>query len=323
MKRTFQLLGIIWIAAILSLDIEARQQKSQQQETLNTDLLGAVAKGDTASVKSLLSKGAGANAKNVNGLSPLMIAAARGDLTTVKMLIASGANVNDRFTNQMTVLMIAAWGVQPITNSHTTVVETLIAAGADVNATSETGVGARFIASQRNHKTVEDLLTAKGARSNPYYEDLRTNPVNVAGTYALTKMNLDTALYKSGVMGWFLAARNGDTTVIQELLKGSIDVNVKDAQGMTALMEAASNNHVATVEALLDKGANINQQNDGEYSALMLAVRGNRIATVKILLTKGADVNPNTNRVATPLMLATRRGYIEIVKLLKEAGAKE
>jgi ankyrin repeat protein len=63
---------------------------------LNEELLKAAADDDAAKVKELLEKGADANARDRDGLTPLHYAAKHGHADVVKLLIEKGANVNIR-----------------------------------------------------------------------------------------------------------------------------------------------------------------------------------------------------------------------------------
>ncbi len=79
-------------------------------------------------------------------------------------------------------------------------------------------------------------------------------------------------------------------TIVQALLDAGADVNAKDNNGETALIQAASTGHTETVQALLDAGADVDAEGAFEMTALMWA---------------------------------KRKGHTEIVELLKKAGARE
>ncbi|MGH9768621.1 MAG: ankyrin repeat domain-containing protein, partial [Blastocatellia bacterium] len=93
---------------------------------LNEELLNAAKKSDAAAVKSLLAKGADANAKTRYNQTPLMFAAEKGHLEIVKVLIEAGADVNavDTFYKFFTALYGAA------SKGHAEVVKLLLEKGA-------------------------------------------------------------------------------------------------------------------------------------------------------------------------------------------------
>ena len=80
----------------------------------NQDLLEAAMKGDTAAVKTLLTKGADVNAQNQAGGTALMYAATVGHNTTVQALLEAGADVNAKDNEGGTALMRAARNGQMI-----------------------------------------------------------------------------------------------------------------------------------------------------------------------------------------------------------------
>jgi ankyrin repeat protein len=86
-------------------------------------------------VKALLDAGANANSKDKSGTTVLMKAAKRGDAATVKLLVEKGADVNakDGSVLDMSVLHFA------VTGNNKDVVEYLIQKGANVNATNKDG----------------------------------------------------------------------------------------------------------------------------------------------------------------------------------------
>jgi len=65
-----------------------------QSLALDTSLLVAAAKGDTAAVATLLAKGANVNADNGHGVTPLWYAADQANVELVKLLLDHGADPN-------------------------------------------------------------------------------------------------------------------------------------------------------------------------------------------------------------------------------------
>ncbi|MFC1835615.1 ankyrin repeat domain-containing protein [Thermodesulfobacteriota bacterium] len=114
--------------------------------------------------------------------------------------------------------------------------------------------------------------------------------------------------------------------------KEGADVNARNADGWTRLMEASFNGDIRTVKALLARGADVNAKDQDGWTALMLvggvvAVEvipesaAIRVEIAKALLARGADVNAKNKDGLTALMLASKRGHGEVVKVLKAHGA--
>ena len=95
-------------------------------DELGDQLLAATRKGDLASVKQLLDKGADVNTKTRYDSTPLFFACDRGHLEVARLLIERGANldVHDNFYNASAL----SWAVS---KKHDAVVELLIEKGSD------------------------------------------------------------------------------------------------------------------------------------------------------------------------------------------------
>ncbi|MEW6112716.1 MAG: ankyrin repeat domain-containing protein, partial [Thermodesulfobacteriota bacterium] len=135
--------------------------------------------------------------------------------------------------------------------------------------------------------------------------------------------------------------------VVSVLLDKGGDVDAKDKDGGTALMEASKKGHVDVVKVLLDKGADANAKTEDGRTALMFAASWGHVDVGKDLPGKGADVNAKTKdnwttmteylkdflgEVATVLAKlkhgrtkteGSKQDYVAVVKLLKAHGAKE
>ena len=140
------------------------------------------------------------------------------------------------------------------------------------------------------------------------------------------------------------AAKQGDLTLVKNLLDEGATVNATLKDGSTALMWATISGNTELAKLLLDKGADVNAKADDEFSAFMWAAimehqdivnllksRGAEMtlpiaamlgdkAELQRLIEAGADVNAQDRRGRTALMNAAQRGHIEVMKLLLEKG---
>lgn len=100
---------------------------------------------------------------DADGLTALMRAAARGDTATVASLVGGAADVNAAHPSlRLTPLMFAAYG------GHDAVVRLLLENGATPNLKDANGASAADWASQGGHEATAGLLTKAGAQLNPF-----------------------------------------------------------------------------------------------------------------------------------------------------------
>lgn len=85
------------------------------------------------------------------------------------------------------------------------------------------------------------------------------------------------------------AAREGQANTVKSLLVAQdVDVNVRDEQGNTPLIEAARNGHDDIVRTLLAAKADVRAKNNAGQTALMLALQGGHDQVVAALKQAGA-----------------------------------
>jgi ankyrin repeat protein len=87
----------------------------------------------------------------------LAYAAYYGEISQVKQLLAAGAQVNARDKNGVTPLMAASL------EGHREIVEVLLASGAEVNARTTDGETALTFATRMKHQQVREALLKAGA----------------------------------------------------------------------------------------------------------------------------------------------------------------
>ena len=118
-----------------------------------------------------------------------------------------------------------------------------------------------------------------------------------------------------------LAAAEGQTAMVEFLLKKGAEVGAKDAAGRTAIMRAAEGGYMAVVRALEDAGANV-KETDNSGGLPSSSPHRRHTEMVSDFLAKGADVNAYTKLGWTPLMVASGEGHVETAKVLLEQGAR-
>lgn len=203
---------------------------------------------------------------NASGTNPLIGCAQCGHLLAVQRLLAAGANVDASTTNGTTALWSAA------SNGHDDVVTVLIQAGAAVDA------------------------VACGAR------------------------------------GLDQAAQNGHAKVIECLLQAGADVQVPlpgYTTGSSALWHCCRAGHDDAVVLLLGAGATVTYTYDDDGGGgrqiddpLFVAAMRGHSGVVKLLIGAGADVNKLSMAGASPLYWPTKTGNTAIVELLQAAGGR-
>ena len=131
---------------------------------------------------------------------------------------------------------------------------------------------------------------------------------------------LDQKIYISPL---WCAAKNGNWSIVEFLLRRGADVNVNNHDGETPLIIACSVNDFKIVKYLIEQyNANVEIVNDNGYTCLMSASRAGFIKMVKYLVEcGGANVNKMNKNGFTALHCAAAESSLEIVKYLLNRGA--
>merc|ERR1712113_231870 len=115
----------------------------------------------------------------------------------------------------------------------------------------------------------------------------------------------------------------GNISAVQEYLKatGGLDIEEKDAKGITCLGYAVGANRIAIVKMLLDAKADPYHCDSSGGTALHYAGAYGRKELTEFLIKAGHPVNPANTLGKTPLALATQNKMKETIELLKTKGA--
>ncbi|XP_050212097.1 protein VAPYRIN-like [Mercurialis annua] len=118
-----------------------------------------------------------------------------------------------------------------------------------------------------------------------------------------------------------MAARKGDSKLLQSLLHKGANATYTDQYGLTPLHAGAIKGHKKIVSTLIESGVNVEIQDNEGHVPLHLAVEGGSLETVEVLVNKGANLNARTNHGATPVYLAKAMGCDDILEFLVNRGA--
>jgi ankyrin repeat protein len=115
-----------------------------------------------------------------------------------------------------------------------------------------------------------------------------------------------------------MAANNGVTEQVVELLQKGMDVNTTDRDGNSLLMIAVRTDNQPLVDFLLQHRASLWRRNRYGDDVLMQATNDGKLETVKKLVAAGAEVqHPGW----TALHYAVVQGHADLVAYLLEKGA--
>ncbi|CAM1510967.1 Fc.00g084800.m01.CDS01 [Cosmosporella sp. VM-42] len=241
-------------------------------------------------VKKLIRVGANLNDPPIDTpkATPVALAVECGHNTMLKALLAAGAKVECPILNMSAPLHIGA------SRGNVDACKQLIRAGCNLEAESERGRTAIYVASDTQKLPVVELLVHHGVDPNkPKYEP----PLQIA-------------------------ADVGNLELMKILLAGRISPNV-DAKGETeetALGIAANYGDLPMVITLIDHGADPNLRSGMRTSntPLQLALSGRHRKTVIELLKRGADPFPEHPKELSPFHTACFHGYIDVIETFFE-----
>jgi ankyrin repeat protein len=243
----------------------------------------------------LESKGVRPNATDANGGNALhFIVRKEKQNDVIEYFLAKGVDVNQADKDGNTVLMNAA-----ASNNDPGIVKTLLAKVKDVNATNAKGQSALALAVQGNSPEIVALLIEKGADAKVTDKDGNSLTYYLAQSFDIRKSaDFDAKLKSLQSKGFDLATpqKNGNTLYHMGVVKNDrallkkatdfkIDINHKNAEGLTALHKAAMTaRNDETLKYLLSIGAKTNEKTDMNETAYDLALENEALAQNKTAL---------------------------------------
>jgi len=288
------------ISAIRAKDVAAVRALLKQRVDVNapegdgtTALHWAAHVNDLAIADLLIRAGARGAVANENGFTPVHLACINRSGEMVERLLAARADANATSTNGETVLMTCARA------GDARGVKALLLKGARVNEKekSHDQTALMWAAAQR-HPDVTRMLIEAGA---DIHARSRVYPQTVVGeqTQRFGREELNYTVLRGGSTPLLFTARSGDAESARLLLEAGASSNDSLPDGTSALVLAAHSGHTSVATLLLEKGANPDSAENG-YTALHAAALRSDLALVKALLASGANPNLRTTK-GTPI----------------------
>lgn len=175
-----------------------------------------------------------------------------------------------------------------------------------------------------------DLETPDGSQSG------RISPGRAADNGRVSPQTLDpmksSRRAEAQASAFHAATKDGNLALVEFLLEDGIDVDVKNADGRTALSIAAEQGSDPIVRKLLEYGADPALKSAkisnfwtnkfcGERTPLHWAAYNGHVGCTKLLLDHGADPDSRNYSCRTPIQEATMRGRKSVVQVLLDHGA--
>lgn len=215
--------------------------------------------------------------------------AARGnDLPKIVDLLGKGADIKGRDEEMRTPLHI---GVE---SGSVAVVRLLLQNGADITACDRSGSMPIHVAIEKDHPEIVTVLLKMGAKIESEKKGNRTRPLT-------------------------LAAAQGNSAMVDLLIKMGADINVRGGSAGNALQAAASNGHEAVARLLMRRGANATVLGQGKEGLAKAIVERNLIAA-KLLLENHADIR---DQDCDLLHIAAGAKNVEMMSLLLKSGVNK
>ncbi|KAK4466266.1 ankyrin repeat-containing domain protein [Cladorrhinum samala] len=177
---------------------------------------------------------------------------------------------------------------------YSSVVEFLVASGANIETTNATGCTPLLLAAIAGHASVVDSLIDRGALVN--------------------------ARNRDGQTALMAAAEEGHDSVIRVLLSKGADLEAFDRTGMTPLLWAVVAEHLEAARILVLAGANVNVRTRHGSSALMCAAGSRHSEMCQLLIDNGADIDARDEDGHNALHVAVDMGYMDVASMIMNAS---
>lgn len=258
-----------------------------------SSLLTAAEKGNVASLRALVARGARVNKRDqLRGITSLMIAcqgpggedappltgaALSQQVEAVQYLIDQGARLDAKADNGDTAIGNA------VRRGHVAIVKLLLNAGAPIEDALPRGQSLVALAKERGHQGLLALLNEPGMKQVAEKQEASTDHLAEHSVSVHTKP--DASVLVS-------AALAGNHELAKELIANGVDVLATNAEGIPAFLTPVLSDDVDMLRTFLACGVSVNHATEvGGVTALMVAAAKGSKALVDTLIDAGADLD--------------------------------
>ncbi|XP_072674998.1 ankyrin repeat domain-containing protein 26-like isoform X3 [Canis lupus baileyi] len=281
----------------------------------NTALHYAAYEGNISIARKLLLNKGDIEAKNKDGLTPLLLAINEKKEKMVAFLVEK-ANINAVDYAKRSCLHLAC------ANGHEDMVKLLVDRKCQLNLRDVENTTALLKAVQSQDEACVDILLKHGA--NPDLKDIKGNTalhyaalgdnVTIAQKLLLKKVNMEIR-NKDGLTPLLLAINEKKEKMVAFLVEKA-NINAVDYAKRTALHLACAIGREDMVKLLVDRHCQLNLCDGEDRTALVKAIQCQEEACVTILLEHGADPKVKDNKGNTALHYAAHEGIVSIAEKL-------
>ncbi len=118
------------------------------------------------------------------------------------------------------------------------------------------------------------------------------------------------------------AATAGDLVRVRYLVERGANINTRDAEGYTPLLNAVRTRSDELATFLIANKADVNLADRDGWTPLMFAAWRDSPASIQALISKGAQIEATNPKGLTALCVAAQQGKAEATRALAKAGAK-
>jgi len=235
-------------------------------------LLEAAQQHDAATVRSLLTQGADANTRDVDGATALLYAAHAADLESTRALLAAGADAN----------AANRYGVAPLHEAalvaDAALIQALLDAGAEVDRALPEGETPLMLAARTNGVAAVRLLIERGANVNVVEGWQGQTPLMYAAAH--DRVEVARALIAAGAD---VSAKTPLADLPARLPAARFNVEFP-LGGMTPVLLAARQGAAGALRVLVEAGANVDTPTPEGFSPLVVALHNLHYDAAKVLV---------------------------------------
>ena len=224
---------------------------------------------------------------------PIASAIKKGEWAVAQFLCNQGCNVSS-IGPEGSALHYLAYCESSDSNQLDIIVKKLIASGCKIDERNKDGQPPLHFAALYGNEAVFDALLRAGAdiEKRDDEDDTLVPYAMEGGNYAIITYVLQTNLDATQALHSLshCKVKNTDFAKIIELCKKySIDINAKDGEGKTPLLDAAKRGNALYFNELINQGANTSIQDSTGKSVVAYAVEGGNLTILKWLIEKKFD----------------------------------